>query len=108
MGERSYEVIGEDLATYSIHFSEFTAKDEDDFGCLCTFPGNDIAYGKTLSMHKLQALALLGAAVVLCAHESDYLSDTVGQIDEETFSVVLPYAIPKWIRDEIKRLLPND
>jgi hypothetical protein len=105
MSERSYEVINANgIETFVISFAEIT-KDEDDFGCLCTFPGND---RYKLSNHKLQALALLGAAVVLCAHEPDELESFVGKIDEDTFSIVLPYSIPHWIRDEIKRLLPND
>ena len=106
MGERSYEVISANgIETYEISFAEMTLKDEDDFGCLCTFPGND---QHKLTQHRLRALALLGAAVVLCTYEENELTDYVGQIDEDTFSIVLPYSLPNWIRDEIRRLLPDD
>jgi len=44
-----------------IHFSE----SNDDVGCLCTFPFNDMIDDGVLCRSRLKSLALLGLAVVL-------------------------------------------
>jgi hypothetical protein len=99
MGERSYTVIGRD-GEYEICFSS----EDNDFGCLCTFPSND---GGTLDRDRLRELALLGAAVVLACYD-DALLDPVAVIGAGEFFVGLPYALPAWIPAEILRLLPDE
>lgn len=101
MSERGYTVIGEEDGEYDIAFS---SEDNDDFTCLCTFPGND--NGK-LDNHRLRNLALLGAAVVLAVWENDQLNPVVA-VDVGEYFVPLPTAVPQWIRDEIIRLLPEE
>ena len=71
-----------------IHFSEM----DDNVGCLCTFPGNDM---EELSIERLRSLAMLGAAIRL-----------VHNCELEGL-VILPHALPKWIIDGINKYLPD-
>ncbi len=93
MGEKTYTTTDYDGREYIFRFSDSV----DDWLCLCTFPHND---QHELSPSRVQSLALLGAAVALVAR---------GLIEREPndqyFS--LPDAVPQWIRDEIKRLIPD-
>lgn len=73
---------------FDIHFSE----NQEEWGCLCTFPHNDY---ERLNEGRVRDLALLGAAVVLI-HEGRLNSD-----------VLLPRDIPDWIVKGIDRILPN-
>lgn len=65
---------------------------DDECRCLCTFPHND---GETLDPERLRSLALLGAAVVL------------SQYGESEFDgwCCIPDSLPKWIDEEIRRIL---
>jgi len=74
MGCDVYDVEGT-----QIRFSE----DDGTVGCLCTFPHND---DETVSLDRIESLALLGAAVVLLHH---------GIL---TGPVYLPVELPGWIR----------
>jgi len=80
--------IDDDYNDY-IMFSE----SDDEWSCLCTFPVN--YRDEKLDSETLRSLALLGAAVVLYNHGDMYLP------------IYLPYAVPKWILNEIKRLIPD-
>lgn len=70
-----------------IRFSE----SDDEFGCLCTFPHNN---NYALCKDDVMSLAMLGAAVVLAKGN-----------DKGENWVYLPYDIPDWIVDELKRIL---
>ena len=87
MGCDYYHILNMEDDDWGLHFSE-SDDSEEDWSCLCTFPSND---GDNLSIERLQSLALLGAAVVL-AHD--------GLLN----SPFLPFCVPGWIRDEIKKL----
>ena len=63
------------------------------FGCLCNFP---YAYDKGLDIDTVRSLALLGAAVALIRN-----SDEIDTKD----MVILPDAVPEWIRKEIIRFV---
>lgn len=85
MGERSYVV----------HMSRISFSEGDDtFGCLCTFPHNDIAAGEKISSNRLVSLAMLGAATVLALEE-----------ELEPGSNYLPYGLPNWMVKEFGRWL---
>ena len=102
MGERSYAVESYEGVLHHLRFSE----DDDDWGCLCTFPHNDRAEGRIMPGH-MRALALLGAAVVLAIWDTEELGpDGLGDAGELGTHVHLPNAVPQWIRDEIQRALP--
>ncbi len=64
------------------------AYDDDEYGCLCTFPHNY----STLDKYALRDLATLGALVVL-THQNEALSNYI------------PSGIPIWILKEIDRVL---
>jgi len=93
MGEQIYDVMGwnglpdSEWKQIGIQFSEM----DDDWNCLCTFPHNDQG---VIDVSRMRSLALFGAAVVL-AHNG------------ELGSPILPNCVPEWIRNEIKRLLPD-
>lgn len=78
MGERVYSVN-----RYELQFSETSG---DNYGCLCTFPGNDISLG--IDIDRVRSLALLGAAVCLA-------------VEDELEHGLLPDAVPTWIREQI-------
>ena len=82
MGCKSYYLS--DLHETPIRFSE----GDNDLGCLCTFPHNDMGQ---LSADRVRSLAYLGAAVVMLKR---------GDIDDG----YLPGCLPEWIREEIDRL----
>ena len=83
MGERYY-----DVNEMSLSFSE----EDSEWRCLCTFPVN---CGDRLGPGTIRSLALLGAAVTLAC---------IGDLPHP----ILPDAVPQWIRDEIKRVIPNE
>jgi hypothetical protein len=89
MGCDYYGIITrEEGYSSSLHFSDL----DEEWECLCTFPYND--QGK-LDSSRVRSLALLGAAVVL-AHN--------GELDNP----LLPNGVPEWIREEIKRIIPDE
>ena len=95
MGEQVYTVYGRfdtkwgEWDEVEIQFSEM----DDDTGCLCTFPHND---NGELDAERVRSLAMLGAAVVL-AHQ--------GELKDTNF---LPFCLPQWIQDEIKRIVKSE
>ena len=99
MGERVYSVAIGDGKTIDVCFSEM----DDDWGCLCTFPHDD--HGK-LDAERVRSLALLGAAVVLAAFRREQLETEDGW--GGTVFASLPNAVPQWIRDEIRRVVPEE
>lgn len=72
--------------------------DDYRYGCLCTFPFNYTAH--KLSIGTVESLALLGAS--LCLHVNGGLQE-VEYTDENEY--VIPDCIPRWVRDEIRRIL---
>lgn len=92
MSEQVYTVNGLGGRQCDIQFSDL----DFEWGCLCTFDMNDRATGYVLTPHRVRALALLGAAVVL-ASDDEACED----------NMFLPYGIPEWIQDEIKRVVPE-
>ncbi len=72
----------------------------DDFryGCLCTFPFNYSEH--KLGIGEVESLALLGAA--LCLSINGGLQE-VDYADRGEY--VIPDCIPRWIRDEIRKVL---
>lgn len=72
--------------------------DDMRYGCLCTFPFN---YQKhKLDIGTVESLALMGA--VLC------MSVNGGELKEDKYSegeYVIPDCLPRWVRDEIRRVL---
>lgn len=85
MGEHVYPVQDYDGNWTEIRFSEV----DDDYQCLCTFPGND--QGK-LDIDRVRSLALFGAAVRLA-------------FDGDLEHGILPACVPEWIRSEIDRVI---
>jgi hypothetical protein len=94
MGERTYRIAVWNSRDQLAVFSE----SQDDWGCLCTFPHNDQG---ALGPERIRSLALLGAAVALAAYNPDELNTTVN-----AHYLILPDAVPQWIRDELMRILP--
>ncbi len=86
MGELYYTVLDHNGDERELQFSD----DDEEWGCLCTFAHND---GDTLTPDRVRSLALFGAA---CRLEFDNLLP----------HGILPGAVPQWIRDEIKRIIP--
>lgn len=80
--------------TYEINDKLFSFSDDDSFACLCTFPHNN---DYKLDNDDLRSLVLLGAAVTLS--RSGDISSGFNWI---------PGDLPKWIIDEVDRLLPRD
>jgi len=68
--------------TTPIKFSE----QDDDIGCLCTFPDNDqTSTGERLDFGRVRSLAYLGAAVVLLQrHAIDHGYRSSGPIPRNT------------------------
>ena len=83
MGERIYQT-----GNGSRDFVMFTEMD-DEFRCLCTFPGND---GEELDIERIKSLALFGAAVHLLMS---------GEVDGPVF---IPEGLPAWIVDAVRRI----
>ncbi len=83
MGENYYSVGNNGMEL-------FFGEDSEDWGCLCTWPIND---QEQLTPDRVRSLALLGAAVALACG---------GNLPHP----ILPSAVPQWIRDGIKRIIP--
>lgn len=66
---------------------------DDSVACLCTFPHND---GEKLDAGRVEALAILGAAVVLSQS---------GEWDDSPEEFFCPENLPKWVRAEIVRVV---
>ena len=75
--------------------------EESDCCCLCTFPHNNEVAGKKLTEEIISSLALLGAAVAIAANKPSSM-DEKHLFDNRYY---LPECVPKWIRDEINRIL---
>jgi hypothetical protein len=104
MGEMSYttrywDVETDDDHLVDIRFAEAELND-DECGCLCTFPHNDRAEG-TLNLERLRSLAYLGAAVACVAQ---------GEIGQDGDTLYLPYDLPVDVRalidEALARLTP--
>jgi hypothetical protein len=98
MGEISYTTRYWDVETgddhvVDIRFAE-AALDDDECGCLCTFPHND--RGGTLDLERLRSLSYLGAAVACVAQ---------GEIGGDDDTLYLPYALPADVRGLIDNAL---
>lgn len=91
MGETRYP-IGEDKVV------RFGGGDDIRYGCLCTFPFNYFEH--KLSVRTVESLALMGA--VLCMSVNGGL-EKVKYADDDEY--VIPDCLPRWIRDEIRRVL---
>src|SRR3990167_96332 len=61
MGERIYPIVANESSHGDSDFVAFNEMD-DEFRCLCTFPGND---QEELDIERIKSLALFGAAVHL-------------------------------------------
>lgn len=85
MSERIYTVKGIE-GEFDLEFSS----EKSEWRCLCTWPACD---GDILEPSSVRSLALLGAAVVLVW-------------DDKLEYGILPNAVPEWIREEIKRIVP--
>jgi hypothetical protein len=83
MGERIYQVGSGD--SDFIMFSEM----DEEFRCLCTFPGND---QEKPDIDRIKALALFGAAVHLLMSGELY------------GPVFIPDSLPAWIVDAVRRI----
>lgn len=90
MGETRYPIGGDKVVRFGY--------DDMRYGCLCTFPFN-------YSNHKLgigtvESLALMGAA--LCMSVNGGLENVDYAYKDE---YIIPDCIPRWVRDEIRRVL---
>lgn len=83
MGEKYYPVKNKYIV-----FDE----NNDEFGCLCTFPHN---YNEKLNLADLQTLAIFGAVVRLVL---------AGYYDNHDEYVFIPNDVPQWIIDGIKNI----
>lgn len=85
---------------YPLGYDSVVRFEYDDYRypCLCTFPFNYKDH--KLDVGTVESLALLGAALCLSVNggleRGHYLCDT---------EYILPDCIPRWIRDEIKKIL---
>ncbi len=86
MGELYYTILDHNGDERELQFSD----DDEEFGCLCTFDNND---QYALTPDRVRSLALFGAACRL-------------EFDNALPHGILPGAVPQWIRDEIKRIIP--
>ena len=68
------------------------------YGCLCTFPFNYSQH--KLGLSAVESLALMGA--VLCMSVNGGL-EKVDYADDDEY--VIPDCLPRWVRDEIRRVL---
>ena len=91
MGETIYPIVKNSRSHGDSDFVMFDAMDEE-FGCLCTFPGNDKLEGE-LGIERIKALTLFGAAVHLLMS---------GELDGPVF---IPDGLPRWIVDAVRRII---
>ena len=80
-------------SVYEINDKLFSFSDDERFACLCAFPRNN---DYTLDDDDLRSLVLLGAAVALSRS-----GDTASGFNW------IPGDLPKWLVDEVNRLLPQ-
>lgn len=83
------------IGTTAIHLSE-----NEDIGCLCTFPHN-YEHDKQLDKDLIRSLAYLGASVVL-ARRNQKFNKNLPDITSYTF---IPECLPDWIKKEIDKHL---
>ena len=88
MGERIYPIVMNESSHGDSDYVRFSDMD-DEFGCLCTFPGND---QEELDIERIKSLALFGAAVHLLMS---------GELDGPVF---IPDNLPRWIVDAVRRI----
>ena len=88
MGERIYPIVENSRSHGDSDFVAFNEMD-DEFRCLCTFPGND---GEELDIERIRSLALFGAAVHLLLS---------GELDGPVY---IPDNLPRWIVDAVRRI----
>src|SRR3989338_11030655 len=87
MGERIYPIVANESSHGDSDFVAFNEMD-DEFRCLCTFPGND---GEELDIERIKSLALFGAAMHLLMS---------GELGGPGF---IPDGLPRWIGDALRR-----
>ena len=88
MGERIYPIVENSRSHGDSDYVRFSDMD-DEFRCLCTFPGND---QEELDIERIKSLALFGAAVHLLMS---------GELDGPVF---IPDGLPRWIVDAVRRI----
>ena len=90
MGETRYPIGGDKVVRFGY--------DDMRYGCLCTFPFNYSSH--KLEMGTVESLALMGAA--LCMSVNGGLEEVDYAYEDE---YIIPDCIPRWVRDEIRRVL---
>lgn len=90
MGETRYPIGNDKVARFGY--------DDMRYGCLCTFPFNYSQH--KLGLSTVESLALMGA--VLCMSVNGGL-EKVDYADDDEY--VIPDCLPRWVRDEIRRVL---
>jgi hypothetical protein len=90
MGETRYPIGNDKVVRFGY--------DDMRYGCLCTFPFNYSQHKLGLSI--VESLALMGA--VLCMSVNGGL-EKVDYADDDEY--VIPDCLPRWVRDEIRRVL---
>lgn len=98
--EMTYPLTSGDIVKF------YDDDDESRFGCLCTFPFNDEAFGG-IGKHRVASLALLGAAVAIGANLGNKGLASSGQWDSRLgrYDYFLPHCVPTWIQDGILNAL---
>lgn len=103
MGEHVYRFDGLGGTEWQAQFNEGEWDDaEVPYSCLCTFPGNDVS-SDHLSAERVRGLAMLGAAVALAHNAPEEL--LAYEAWAGCWGVTLPQDLPRWICDEIVRLV---
>lgn len=90
MGETRYPIGNDKVVRFGY--------DDMRYGCLCTFPFNYSQH--KLGLSTVESLALMGA--VLCMSINGGL-EKVDYADDDEY--VIPDCLPRWVRDEIRRVL---
>lgn len=90
MGETRYPIGNDKVVRFGY--------DDMRYGCLCTFPFNYSQH--KLGLSTVESLALMGA--VLCMSVNGGL-EKVDYADDDEY--VIPDCLPRWVRDEIRRVL---
>lgn len=90
MGETRYPLNNKKIARFGY--------DDYRYSCLCTFPFNYQSH--KLGIGDVESLALLGAT--LCMSVNGGLQE-VEYADRNEY--IIPDCIPKWIRNEVRRVL---
>lgn len=76
--------------------------EDSEYSCLCTFPHNYEVGGKKLNKWIAASLALLGAGIAISANKPSSMNNLGNEFSDTYY---LPDCIPRWIRDELDRVL---